>query len=407
MFGTRWRIMRLLGIPISIDASWLIIIALLTVLIAYEFPVELQEYFPGASTMPTYDYWIMGLITALAFFGCILLHELGHAVVARARGMPINGITLFMLGGVSELGDEPPSAITEFLMAIAGPAVSVVIAVACWLLWIAANRMGWPHLIALGFHYLGYINAAVVVFNLLPAFPLDGGRVFRSILWGMTGNLRRSTYWAALIGRGFGWLLIAWGIWLCVAPPHYVFNGILLGLVGLFLSSAARSSYQQVLVRQALQGEPVRRFMNANPIAVPPSVDLAHWVDEYVYRYHHRAFPVLSEGHLQGFITTQVLDTIPRGEWSEHTVGEVMSTDLRSITIRADADALAAFSKMQRSGSSRLLVVDGDRLVGIISVKDLLRFLDLKLELENTGDDEHGPHTPATGAERKETFAGR
>lgn len=405
MFGTRWRIMRLLGIPISIDVSWLIIIAFLTWSFAFEFPQELHQYFPGATALPTYDYWIMGLITAVAFFGCILLHELGHAVVARARGMPISGITLFLLGGVSELGDEPPSAATEFLMAIAGPAVSLVLAIACWLLAIAGYRANWPHPVVLVLGYLAAVNAMVLVFNMLPAFPLDGGRVFRSIVWGATGNLRRSTFWAALIGRAFGWLMMGVGIWLVVSGA--VFNGILLGLVGLFLSSGAQSSYQQVVVRQALQGEPVRRFMNANPIVVPPSLDLAHWVDDYVYRYHHRAFPVVSDGHLQGFITTQALDPIPRNEWSGHTVGEVMSTDLRAVTIHTDADALAAFSKMQRSGSSRLLVVEGDRLVGLISLKDLLRFLDLKLELEQTGADDHGPHTPATGGERKETLVER
>ena len=176
------------------------------------------------------------------------------------------------------------------------------------------------------------------------------------------------------------------------------------------LRSSATASWHWhflCIVRQALQGEPVRGFMNTNSIVVPPSLDLFHWVDDYVYRYHHRAFPVVSDGHLQGLITTQVLDPIPRSAWGEHTVGEVMSTDLGAVTIRADADALAAFSKMQRSGSSRLLVVDGDRLVAIISVKDLLRFLDLKLELEDTGADHHGPHTPAPPAERQETFAER
>ncbi len=404
MFGTRWRIMRLLGIPISIDASWLIIIALLTLSIAMEYPAELHQNFPGATDLPAYAYWIMGLVTALAFFGCILLHELGHAVVARSRGMPISGITLFMLGGVSELGDEPPSATTEFLMAIAGPAVSLVLAIACWLLAVVGYRAGWPPPVWLVLHYLGIVNVMVLVFNMLPAFPLDGGRVFRSILWGITGNLRRATFWASLIGRGFGWLLMGVGIWQAVRPDGNVIGGILLLVIGLFISSAAQSSYQQVIVRQALQGEPVRRFMNANPIVVPPSIDLAHWVDEYVYRYHHRAFPVVADGHLQGLITTQMLDPYPRNEWSAHTVSEAMSTDLRAVTIRADADALAAFSKMQRSGSSRLLVLDGDQLVGLISVKDMLRFLDLKLELEETGDDDHRAPPPATGGERKDTY---
>jgi Zn-dependent protease/CBS domain-containing protein len=392
MFGTRWRLFRLLGIPISLDASWVIILALLTLSFASSLPAIFHEHFPGAAHLAPYEYWTMGLVAALAFFGCILLHELGHAVVARARGMPIRGITLFLFGGVAELGDEPPSAGTEFLMAVAGPAVSVVLAIAFWLLAEFGYHGGWPDSVVLVLGYLGAINALVLVFNLVPAFPLDGGRVLRSILWGATGNLRRSTYWASLAGRGFAWLLIGLGI-LQFFTGNWL-GGIWMGLIGMFLNSAAQSGYQQVLVRQALQGEPVRHFMNPQPIVVSPSLDLLHWVQDFVYRYHQRAFPVASNGRLEGVITTQALSPVPRGEWAEHTVGEVMAHDLSAATIAADADALEALSKMQRTGSSRLLVTDGEHLLGIVSLKDLLRFLDLKLELE--GADSAAHRTPLT-----------
>ncbi len=184
MFGARWRLFRLLGIPIRMDASWLIILALLTLSFAQGFPVLLHRLFPGDGTeLAPYEYWIMGLVTALLFFTCILLHELGHAVVARSHGMPIQGITLFLFGGVAELGDEPPSAKTEFLMAIAGPLVSLMLAILCWLLALVGYRAGWPHPVVLVLGYLAVINGFVLVFNLIPAFPLDGGRVLRSILW--------------------------------------------------------------------------------------------------------------------------------------------------------------------------------------------------------------------------------
>jgi Zn-dependent protease/CBS domain-containing protein len=381
MFGMRWRLFRLLGIPISLDASWLIILALLTLSFANGLPAIFQEYFPGSTPPPPAEYWIMGLIVALAFFGCILLHELGHAVVARARGLPIRGITLFLFGGVAELGDEPPSAGTEFLMAIAGPAVSLVLAIMFWLLAVIGFYRGWLDSVVIALGYLGAINAMVLAFNLVPAFPLDGGRVLRSILWGATGNLQRSTYWASLAGQGFAWFLIGLGI-LQFFTGNWL-NGIWMGLMGLFLNRAAQSGYQQVLVRQALQGEPVRRFMNPEPIVVSPSLDLLHWVEDFVYRYHHRAFPVASNGRLEGVITTQALSHIPRREWAQHTVGEVMANDLPAVTIAADADALEALGKMQKTGSSRLLVTDGERLLGIVSLKDLLRFLDLKLELRD------------------------
>lgn len=384
MFGRRWRLFRLCGIPVALDASWLIILALLTFSIASLFPALMREYFSEAApALPPLAYWFMGLIAALAFFGCILLHELGHAIMARSRGMPIRGITLFLFGGVAELEDEPSSAATEFLMAIAGPIVSVILGVGFALLAWAGYYGGMtpPAVMILG--YLAFINLLVLAFNLVPAFPLDGGRVLRSILWGATGDLRRATFWASRAGQAFAWLLIAWGV-----MQFFMGNwlgGIWTGLIGLFLNNAAQGSYQQVLIRQALQGEPVRRFMNSEPIVVPPSLNLLRWVEDFVYRYHHKTFPVVSDGHLEGCISTQALAGIPRGQWDQHTIGEVMRHDLQTITIPPDADALDALGRMRRTGSSRLLVVERDRLVGMVSLKDLLRFLSLKIELEDTG----------------------
>jgi Zn-dependent protease/CBS domain-containing protein len=392
MFGARWRLFRLLGIPIYVDAGWLIILALVTLSLARGFPELLNLFFPGmAHTFSWYEYGLMGLVTALAFFACIVLHELGHAVVARSRGMPISGITLFLFGGVAEIGDEPPSAATEFLMAIAGPVVSVFLAVAFTLLTWFGARAGWPHVLLIILGSLAFINAFVLLFNLVPAFPLDGGRVLRSILWGASGNLRQATYWASLAGRGFAWLLIAWGVF--QALMGNVMGGIWLFLIGLFLNSAARGSYQQVLLRQGLQGEPVRRFMNPEPIAVPPGLDLRTWVEDYVYQHHRKAFPVVSNGRLVGLVTTRALADIPRAEWGVHRVDEVMTRDLQAVSIPPDADALQALAKMQRTGLSRLLVTEGDRLLGIISVKDLMRFLSLKLELEG----EEGPSPAGPG----------
>jgi Zn-dependent protease/CBS domain-containing protein len=383
VFGTRWRLLRLLGIPISVDASWLIILALLTWSFAHELPTLLGVLLPQAQIEPApAALWLMGLVTALAFFACILLHELGHAAVARARGMSIRGITLFLFGGVAEITDEPPSAGTEFLMAIAGPAVSLILAVVCGTLASVGAFLGWPWFVTIVLTYLAIINGTVLVFNLIPAFPLDGGRVLRSILWGATGNLRRATWWASLAGQAFAWLLIVWGVLQFFS--HNWMGGLWTGLIGMFLNNAAQSSYQQVLIRQALQGEPVRRFMTTNTIVVPASIDLMHWVEEFVYRYHRKAFPVVSPGteHLEGVIDTTMLADIPRSEWLHHTVGEAMQRDLSTLTITPGTDALDALSKMHRNGISRLLVTEEDRLVGIVSFKDLMRFLSLKLELE-------------------------
>jgi Zn-dependent protease len=374
MFTSRWQFFRLLGIPVSVDASWLAIFALVTWSLANQFHGRVPGLAPWA-------YWIMGLATGLAFFVCIVLHEFGHAIAARAFGMPIRGITLFLFGGVAELGGEPPSARCELVVAIAGPIVSAILSAIFGALSIAGEGVGWPSSVTVCFLFLAGINLTVLLFNLVPAFPLDGGRVLRAILWGATANLRRATYWASLAGQGFAWIFIAIGL-LLIFWNDFV-SGLWWGLIGWFLNNVARTSYQQVLIRQTLEGEPLRRFMNPNPIVVPSSLDLQHWVDDFVYRYHRKVFPVASNGHLEGVITTRALSRVPREEWPRHTVAEVMRHDLKALSVSPDADTFKILEQMQRTGSSRLLVTEGDRLVGIVSLKDLLGFLRLKLELES------------------------
>jgi Zn-dependent protease len=390
MFGARRQLFRLLGIPISLDISWLFILILLTNTLMYFYMEKVPDLAP-------LTYFVLGLVSALVFFACIVLHEMGHALVARAVGIPIRGITLFLFGGVAELEDEPKSARSEFLMAIAGPVVSAVLGAAFLVLGAAATALQWPLALVVMLYHLGIINLSVLVFNLVPAFPLDGGRVLRSALWAAFGSLRRATYWAALCGRGFAWLLIGLGL-LCILNRLYI-PGIWLGLIGLFLDSAARGSYQAVLIRQTLHGEPVRRFMTREPIVVPAWLDLHRWIEDYVYRYHRKSFPVGAEGRVEGYITTEMLARFPRAEWEKHTVEEVMERDIGPVTISPDADALEALGRMQRTGSSRLLVMEGNRLVGIISLKDLLRFLHLKLELEG---EEAGKSHPADAEDEAE-----
>jgi Zn-dependent protease/predicted transcriptional regulator len=373
MFGSRWQLCRIFGIPFYIDLSWLIILLLITWTLTDMFGRELPQ-------QPSATYLAMALSAALSFFACIVLHEMGHALVGKAVGMRVKGITLFLFGGVAELGSEPNSARSEFLMAIAGPIVSLVLAGLFWLGSALGAQASWPLAVVLVLDYLALINLTVLVFNMIPAFPLDGGRVLRSILWGATGNLPRATYWAALLGQLFAWVLILGGVWLFFAGQYV--QGMWMGLIGLFLKNAAQGSYQQVLIRQALQDEPVRRFMNPQPIVVDPGLDLQTWVDDYVYRHHRKSFPVAANGNLQGLVSTHVLSRIPREEWSRHTVGEIMQRDLDGISIASDADAMAALRKMERTGSSRLLVIDNGRLAGIISLKDLLHFLQFKLGLE-------------------------
>ncbi len=405
MFGARWRLFRLLGFPIYVDVSWLVILVLVIFFLTSNFAAEVAG-------LSTYEYVGMGLVTALAYFACIVLHELGHATVARATGLPIRGITLFIFGGVAELSEEPRSAGGEFVMAIAGPVVSAVLGGLFLALYAVGTHFDWPEAPLAVFRWLGIINWVLLAFNMIPGFPLDGGRVLRSILWGLTGNLRKSTWWASLGGRAFAWLLIGWGVLSIFAP---FFNpaangsrGLDLGglwwiIIGWFVNNAAKGSYQQVLIREALGGEPVRRFMNTQPIVVPPCTDLRHFVEDYVYRYHRKAFPVGADGRVEGYVSTRMLGDLPRDEWAGHTVADVMERDWKGLSIRPDADAMKALGKMQRTGLSRLLVVEGNNLVGIVSLKDLLRFLHLKLEL--TADGDNGDRTPPPRDSRRDSEA--
>jgi Zn-dependent protease/predicted transcriptional regulator len=375
MDGTRLRLLRIRGIPIYIDLSWLIVFALVTLTVSSLFRQAAPE-------LPRAHVWIMAIIAALGFFTCIVLHELGHALVGRANGMPIRGITLFLFGGVAELGREPPSAKSEFWMAIAGPIVTAVLIVLFVLSSSAGEKAGWPLQVLLVLDYLAYINMVVLIFNLIPAFPLDGGRVFRAAAWAWTGDLRRATRWASLIGRGFGYLLAIWGAFQLFFSN--VVGGMWMIFIGLFLSSLARRSFEDVVARELLAGEPVSRFMSSDPITVDANLDLRHLVEDYVYRHHRKVFPVTADGHVEGLVSAQSLQSIPRDDWDRHTVSEIMERNIGGLTVTPQTDALQALRQMQQSGSTRLLVMEDGHLAGIVSLRDLMDFLNLKLSMEGT-----------------------
>lgn len=365
--------MNLLGFPVELDVSWFIVAILLTSSLAESFS-SMYESLPRAS------YWGMALVGALGLFASILLHELGHAIVARRFGMRIRRIVLFIFGGVAEMQDEPPSAKAEFFVAIAGPIVSVILALLFFAGLQVGDFAGWPVQFAAVAGFLSLINLGVVVFNLVPAFPLDGGRVLRSILWGLKDDLRWATRITSTIGRGFGILLILAGITSFVTGDFLA--GIWYAMIGLFLYNAASMSYQQLLLRRALEGETLDRFMTVDPLVVPPETSIEDLVERYVYRYHHKMFPVVDNGRLLGCVSTRQVREIPREEWPVRQVREVAEPCSNENTIPRRADPMSALAKMNRTGASRLMVVDGERLLGIVALKDMLGFLSLRLELE-------------------------
>jgi Zn-dependent protease/predicted transcriptional regulator len=375
MFGNRIKLFKLLGFEVRVDWSWIII----AILIAWSLSKGLfPSYYKNLSPQ---TYWWMGIIGAAGLFLSIIAHEFSHSLVARKYGLPMKGITLFIFGGVAEMEDEPPSAKVEFMMAIAGPLSSILIALIFYGIHAAGKQAGLAQPINGVVGYLAMINGILAVFNLLPAFPLDGGRVLRSILWGVKKNLRWATYVSSRIGSGFGILLIVLGV-------IQVFRGNFIGgmwwfLIGMFLQGAAKASYQQLLTRRALEGEPVRRFMKTDAVTVPPSISLEQLVEDYIYKYHFKMIPVVEDhDRLLGCVTTKQIKEIPREEWSRRTVGDVASQCTSENTIEPEADAMKALSIMKQTGNSRLMVVEGGRLVGIIALKDLLELLSLKVELE-------------------------
>jgi CBS domain-containing protein len=229
--------------------------------------------------------------------------------------------------------------------------------------------------------YLSAINGLLALFNFLPAFPLDGGRVLRSILWGLRGNIRWATRISSWIGEAFGILLITLGV-LSVIRGNFM-GGMWWFLIGLFLRNAATMSYRQLVVRKALEGEPIRRFMQPNPVVVPPSISVEELVEDYIYKHHFKMFPVVDSGKLIGCVTTRQVREIPRPDWSRKTVGELAVECSMANIVSPDADATKALSLMSRTGNSRLMVMEKGRLLGVITLKDLMKFLSLKVELED------------------------
>jgi CBS domain-containing protein len=295
----------------------------------------------------------------------------------------MKGITLFIFGGVAEMHEEPESAKTEFLMAVAGPVLSILLGGCFYLVFLAARGSGWPVPVTAIAWYLAFINWMIAGFNLLPAFPLDGGRVLRSVLWRWKGDIRWATRHASRAGAMFGLVLIVLGLVNVFAGNPI--GGLWWFMIGMFLRMAAQGSYRQVLTKRALEGEKVSRFMGTEPVSVPASITVREMVEDYVYKFHFKMYPVTDRGRLAGCIGTKDIKEIPADEWETRRVAEVVNRCSLDNTIGPDDDAVDALAKMRRSGNSRLMVVEGEELVGILSLKDILSFLALKIDLDGRG----------------------
>lgn len=374
MFGNRLKIFSFRDIAVRIDLSWLIIAALVTWSLAVGLFPRLIAGLSGAT------YWWMGVAGAMGLFLSILVHEFSHALVAQAYGLPIKGITLFIFGGVAEMEEEPRNPKAEFLMAGAGPVTSIAISAISYGLYIVADSRLWPLPVIGVLWYMAVINLLLAAFNLIPGFPLDGGRLLRAVLWHWKGSLRRATRTASRIGASFGTVLIVLGVARFLLSD--MLGGIWFFLIGLFLRNAAKGSYEQLLIRQALEGTPIRQFMNPHPVTVTRDMPIDHLVEDYILRYHYKMLPIVEDGQLAGCVTMQQIKSVPREQWSTLTVGDIAKSCAAANTVSPETDALKVLGLMNRTRVSRVMVAEDGRLVGILSLRDLLRFLAVKMELE-------------------------
>jgi Zn-dependent protease/CBS domain-containing protein len=359
------RIGSIAGIDIDIHASWLIILALLTVSLATGW---LPEASPGQSTTA---YWVVGFIASLLLFVSVLLHELAHSLVARQRGLPVHTITLFIFGGVSNIEQEPKNPGVEFQMAVVGPLTSLIIGVAGFL--IVGLFLGTGTLLAGVLFYLGFTNIVLAIFNLLPGFPLDGGRVLRSIVWKITGNMRKATRVAAITGQILAYLFIFLGIWVFFSES--LLDGIWLGFTGWFLLNAAQAAHAQASLESVLRGAPVSSVMNPSPTTVPANISLRQVVDSYFLPTALRAAPVVQVEQLVGLITLGDIWRIPREQWEHVPVSQVMVPLNRLHVVSPQQLVSDLLPLIAGHDVNQVPVVDSGRLVGIVTRDAIVQYL--------------------------------
>jgi Zn-dependent protease/predicted transcriptional regulator len=357
---------RIAGIEIGFNWSLIIVFALIVWTLA-------SAVFPNQNAgLSDGTYLAMAVVAAVLFFVSILLHELGHALQAQREGMEIDGITLWLFGGVARFKGMFPSAGAELRIAIAGPAVSLALG----FLFVALARfMSLPESVDGVFAWLGITNLALLVFNLLPALPLDGGRVLRAILWGARNDFGWATRIAAGIGRGFGFLFIAGGLALVIFLDDY--SGAWLAFMGWFLLGAASAEARYLAVRDALGGLRVRDLMVPEPVTVSPDLTLGRFMDEVMWSRRYTSYPVVEGGRAVGLLPFRCVAEVPRGEWDGRRVRDCMLPLERVPVLAPDDELVDAVAELGEGDVGRGLVLDGGRLVGFVSITDVMRALEV------------------------------
>jgi Zn-dependent protease/CBS domain-containing protein len=388
MMRSGFRLGRLFGIEISIDWSWIVVFLLLSwELAAAVFPSVHPTWQPGLCRL-------VAIVASLLFFASVLTHEFAHSLVAKAKGMEVRNITLFLFGGVSNIQREPPSADAEFLITIVGPLTSFALGLLFLVLGGVTMReagdvVGSPSQILARLSplstllfWLGQINILVALFNLIPAFPLDGGRVLRSIIWAATNNMRGATRIAVWTGQLFAWTMIFCGIWMIFGARLPIvgsglLNGIWLTFIGWFISSAAVSSYQQIVIGDVLQGVPVANLMRADARVAPAHIPVSSLVNDFLMRGDEETFPVAEGDRLEGLVSLDDVRAVPQEAWSRTDVNDIMTPADRLEAVAPRTASSEAVLKMSRANLRAIPVVDNGHLVGMLRLRDVMRWLQL------------------------------
>jgi Zn-dependent protease/predicted transcriptional regulator len=363
---------RIAGIQVRLDYSWFIIFAIVAMSLAAGYFPQIH---PGQST---WSYWAAGILAAILFFLSILAHELSHAFMAKRSGIDVPAITLFLFGGVSEMQEEPRTPATELKVAIVGPLTSFGLAALFW--GVRAVLPQGASFASAGFGYLAFINAALGVFNLLPGFPLDGGRVFRALVWWRSGSLEHGTRLAANVGKAF-----ALGIMLLGGVQIFaggLVGGIWLILIGLFLRGMAEAGYQSLVIRRALEDVSVERVAIREPVTVSPQLSIRELVEDYILGRGYRGFPVVEGDRVLGTISVAEVRGVEPEKRAETTVRDRMVPLSDAQCIAPDASLAEALKRLSSEGRGRLLVTSGDRLIGMLTKEGLARFVELRQSLE-------------------------
>ena len=356
-----WKVGKIFGIDIYIDSSWFVIFILFTwVLATSYFPQQYPDW-------QTLQFWLIGIFTSLSMFASVLIHELAHSVVAKLQGEEVRRITLFILGGVAQIAEEPKKPWKELTMALVGPCASMVLAVGFFIVSFFLSGVSEP--LEASFLYLAIINFVLAVFNLLPGFPMDGGRVFRALIWQATGNLKKATRIASRVGQGIFQILRGnlGGLWLI--------------FVGWFLNSAALRGYQQVTVESTLKGVRAKELMREDFERIPSSILVQELVDNYILLKRERVFLVEDGQTLQGIVCLEDVKATPRDKWAELTVSEIMTPKEKLETVSPDDDGNKILNSLTAKDIHQVPVVEEGKITGIICHSDILRYIQLRSEL--------------------------